>query len=296
MKTNKPIYFSVLTAIFLLLTVQLNAQTPPVFQAPISTPADLDVGTISSGETTVTTVNEAVLFYNPATNGPSITLTGSPDDGSGNIFSAYEWYSVQADGTETIVTGETSQNLPLSSLPPGYHKYRVYGVVDNGDGTVSCQSSDYQDIILFVLPELTVETTANLNGNPLGYCVDDIPTTPINLAVTNLTADYTGNTNGYTSPAGNDFEVNYSWYANLDGGASNPIDLTTTTAAYDVTLIEPGTYTFFVEITYAVKTDDGTREYVVFADTVEDGAGVPLEVTVTPVPGAPTITLGGIID
>lgn len=295
MKTKKTMYCSALTAFFLLLTIQLNAQVPG-FQTPVTSPSDLDVGTISSGETTVTTVEEGVLFYNPATNGPSITLTGSPDDVNGIEFSSYEWYTVLSDGTETIVTGETTATLTLSSLPPGYHKFRVYGVVDNGDGTVSCQSSDYQDIILFVLPELTVETTANLNGNPLGYCVDDLPTTPINLSVSGLSADYTGNSNGYAHPTGGDFEVNYAWYATLEGDTSSPIDLSTTTASYDVVLTEPGTYSFFVEVTYAVKTDDGTRDYVVFTDAVEDGEGAPLELAVTPVPGAPTITLSGITD
>lgn len=295
MKTNNKILFSLLTAIFLLVIVPAKAQAP-TFSSPISTPADLDVGTMSSDETTVTTINDAVLFYNPATSGPSITLNASIDDGAGNTFTSYQWNTVLADGTETLIAGETTAALTATALAPGYHKYRVYGVVDNGDGTVTCQSDEYEDIILFVLPELTVSTLANLNGNPLGYCMEDIPTTPINLSVDNVTADYTANANGYTNPDGGDFTVNYNWYATLEGGTSNPIDLGNTTSSYDVTIAEEGTYTFYVEVTYAVKTDDGTRDYVVFANNVEDATGNPLEIEVTPIPGAPTISIGAVTN
>lgn len=296
MKSYKEFFFSFLISFTLLFAFQINAQTHPNFQSPISVPADLDVGTISSGETMVTTLSEAVLFYNPVTSGPSITLNASLDDGTGNTFTSYEWNSVLGDGTETLVTGTTTAILTASGLAPGYHKYRVYGLVDNGDGTVTCQSDDYQDIILFVLPELSVTTTANLNGNPAGYCVAEIPTTPINLSVSGLSADYTANTNGYVNPTAEDFTLNYKWYAVLDGGTANPIDLATTTNNYDVTITQPGTYTFYVEATYAVKVDDSAREYVVFTDVVEDGTGVPLEIEVTPIPGAPTITIGGVTE
>ena len=294
MKSHKEIFFSLLMSFTLLVAFHGNAQTPPTFTSPIATPADLDVGIINSTAATVTTVDGAVLFYNPATNGPSITLTASSNDGAGNTFSSYEWNTVQFDGTETLLTGESGTTLEASALVPGYHKFRVYGLVDNGDGTVTCQSAEYEDIIVFVLSPLTVTTTANLNGNPSGYCVADIPTTPINLSVSSVTVDYTNNTNGYTNPVGSDFTVNYKWFAVLGDGTANPIDLATTTASYDVALAEPGTYTFYVEVTYAVKTDDGSRDYVVFTDVVDDGAGVPLEIEVTPVPGAPTITIGSV--
>lgn len=289
MKTST-IFKGLLPAIILLVITPAIAQVP-TFTSPISTPADLDVGTISSTATEVTTVDAAVLFYNPATSGPSITLSASTDDGAGNTFTSYQWNTVSSDGTETIITGETAVDLTATSLAPGYHKYRVYGLVDNGDGTVTCQSDQYEDIILFVLPELEVTSEVDLNGNPAGYCVEDIPTAPIQLSIADITADYTANTNGYTNPAGSDFTVNYNWFANLEGGTANPIDLGNA-ATYDVTLAQEGTYTFYVEVTYAVKADDGSRDYVVFTDTVEDGAGNPLEIEVTPVPGAPSITIG----
>src|SRR5690606_12133828 len=138
MKTTN-ILLSLLTAVFLLVIVPAHAQAP-TFTSPVSTPADLDVGTISSTETTVTIVVHAVLFYNPATSGPSITLSASVDDGSGNAFDSYQWNTVSSDGTETLIAGQTTLILTATALDPGYHKYRVYGVVDNGDGTVTCQS------------------------------------------------------------------------------------------------------------------------------------------------------------
>ena len=45
-----------------------------------------------------------------------------------------------------------------------------------------------------------------------------------------------------------------------------------------------------------VKVDGGTRDYVTYVGEVEDGTGNPLEVTITPVPGAPSISVGGIIE
>ncbi|MEJ4088303.1 hypothetical protein [Galbibacter orientalis] len=296
MKTFNTILFTTLLGMGLLTSFQSYAQTAPNPQTPISTPTDLDVGTINSDATTVTVIDDAVLFYNPATSGPSVTLTASIDDGNGNVFDSYQWYLVLEDGTENIVTGQTTANLPLTQLAPGYHKYRVYGLVANDGGTVTCQSEEYQDLILFVLSPLDITTTVTLNGNPQGYCANDVPSTPINLSVSNITADYSSNTNGYSNPSGNDFEVTYNWYAVLDGGAANPIDLGTTVNNYDVSITDPGTYTFYVEVEYVVKVDGGTRDYVTYVGEVEDGTGNPLEVTITPVPGAPSISVGGIIE
>ncbi|QLE01024.1 hypothetical protein HX109_05380 [Galbibacter sp. BG1] len=296
MKTLHKHSIQVLVAFLTLFVFQVNAQTPPNPTTPISTPTDLDVGTISSGATMVTVVDGAVLFYNPATNGPSITLQASTDDGNGNTFSSYEWYTVAEDDTETVVAGETAASLSLTSLAPGYHKYRVYGLADFGGGTITCQSDEYQDIILFVLSPLTVETTANLNGNPQEFCTNDLPATPINLSVSDITADYSANTNGYANPAGSDFEVTYAWFAVSGGDTTNPINLSNTTDNYDVTLTDPGTYTFYVEVEYTVKTDDASRDYVTYVGNVEDGTGNPFEVTINEVPGAPTLTIGAVTE
>ncbi|MBC9797354.1 hypothetical protein [Sinomicrobium weinanense] len=286
-----------LVTLFLVCSVPAFAQiVAPSPVTPIGIPGDLTVGSITNNTLPVTTINDAVLFYNPATSGPSLTLTASLDDGLGNTFTAYQWHTIiTTDGTtetENLITGEATQNLTLTQLTPGYHKYRVYGLVD--DGSVICQSGDFEDIILFVLSPLTVETTFNANGNPLAYCSTDVPATPIELSVTSLNVDYTANTNGYPNPDGNDFEVTYTWFAVKDADTANPIDLATSADTYAVTLTDPGTYTFYVEVEYVVK-DKGSRDYVTYTTTVQDGAA-DLQIVVSPTPGAPTITIGTVTD
>ncbi|WP_268223688.1 hypothetical protein [Sinomicrobium oceani] len=269
----------------------------PVPTTPVTSPGDLNVGTLTNNTGPVNTVEGAVLFYNPATNGPEVTLTASLDDGAGNTFTAYEWYNITTDGTtETAneISGESAQNLVRTALAPGYHKFRVYGLVD--DGNVICQSDDYEDIILFVLSPLTVTTTFNDNGNPLAYCSTDVPATPIELSVSDIAADYTDNANGYSNPGGGDFEVSYQWFAIKDGDTGNPVDLETTTDSYSVTLTDTGTYTFYVEVEYATSIKDkGARDYVMYTSTVQN-AGSDLEIVVSPTPGSPTITIGGVTD
>jgi len=296
MKTFNKILFTTLLGIGLLTSFQSYAQTAPNPQASISTPTHLDVGTINSDATTVTVINDAVLFYNPATSGPSITLTASLDDGNGNVFNSYQWYLVLQNGTENIVSGQTTANLSLAQLAPGYHKYRVYGLVNNEGGTVICQSEEYQDLILFVLSPLDITTTVTLNDNPQEYCANNVFDTPTNLSVTNITADYSANTNGYSNPLGSNFEVSYNWYAVLEGGTANPINLETAVNNYNISITDPGTYTFYVEVKYVVKTDDGTRSYITYVGNIKDSTGDPFEITITAVPGAPTISIGNITN
>ncbi|RAV27448.1 hypothetical protein [Sinomicrobium soli] len=297
MKKITTLFKNGIAAMMFMAVIPVSAQiVAPQPSSPIGAPADLDVGTITNNTGTVTTVDDAVLFYNPATNGPSLTLTASLDDGSGNTFTSYEWYNITTDGTdetENIITGESVQSLVRTALPPGYHKFRVYGLVD--DGSVICQSDDFEDIIVFVLSPLTVATTFADNGTTgLAYCSTDVPENPIALSVDGVTADYSDNANGYANPAGSDFEVSYEWFAVKDGETGSPINLATTTDSYDVILTDPGTYTFYVEVEYAVKDKDA-RDYVTYTSTVQNG-GSDLEIVVSPTPGAPAITIGAVTD
>ncbi|MEH6681498.1 MAG: hypothetical protein V7724_13190 [Sediminicola sp.] len=296
MKTVGKIMTYALTLVLLFASARTIAQVvAPIPTTPITAPANLDVGILTDNTLPVTTVDGAVLFYNPATSGPSLTVTASLDDGAGNTFTGYEWYAITTDGTtetETLISGASTQDLPLTALEPGYHKYRVYGLVENG--TVVCQSDNFEDIILFVLSPLTVETTFELNGNALTYCANDVPATPIVLSVGSLEADYSTNTNGYANPDASDFDVTYNWFAVQDGDTANPLDLANTTESYEVTLTDPGTYTFFVEVEYTVK-DPGSRDYITYVGAVED-AGSDLEIVVSPTPGTPTLTIGSVVD
>ncbi|WP_461534472.1 hypothetical protein [Sinomicrobium sp.] len=286
-------------AMMVMAAIPTAAQiVAPQPAATISTPADLNVGTLNNNTGSVTVLDQAVLFYNPATDGPSLTLTASLDDGNGNTFTSYEWYNIATDGsseTENVITGETAATLTRTGLAPGYHKFRVYGLVN--DGSVICQSEEFQDIIIFVLPPLTVETAFDDKGNPLGYCLADLASmTPIELSVSGVTADYSANANGYTNPLGEAFAVTYQWFAVKDGDTDNPIDLETTTENYSVDLDQAGSYTFYVEVKYvdSIKEDNDDRDYLTYTNQVENTDGTPLTIVVTPIPGAPTISISSV--
>lgn len=279
------------------LFAQIAAPIPATGTGSISTATNLDVGTINTDTPPVTIVSQSVLFYNPATSGPSFDLVASITDQSSTpiTFSSYKWYQVTNNsGVESLGSViETTNTLAISGLTPGYHKYRVYGEVDEGNG-ITCQSNEYQDMIVFVLSPLTVTATANLNGNPLNYCANDVPTTPIQLNVGTITADYSANTFGYNNPPASDFDVTYQWFAVLNGNTAAPIDLGTSTAFYDVTLTGAGTYTFYVKVRYAVKPGS-TAAWHSFDGYVTSG-GNNVEIVVNPTPTAPTITITTIVE
>ncbi|PZD77142.1 hypothetical protein [Mesonia sp. K7] len=301
--TTKKIILSVFVlAIMLLGLNKMTAQVAPgAPTTPINTVDDLDVGTITNNTLPVTTAANGVMFYNPATNGPTIELTASIADGDGNNFDSYVWYNItNASGTETenLIGGQTTQTYTPSSLARGYHKFRVYGVITDG---TTCQSDEYEDIILFVLPTIDVEAEHTLNGSAsLDYCEDNVPTgaDTIELSIASLTADYTGNTNGYTHPVGSDFEFAYQWYYSDDGGVTkSPMGTGSTQTVNDATTgipTTPGTYTFYVDLEYTIKAK-GVRDYVTYQGEVES-AGTTVEVNVIAVPGAPAITIGTVTD
>src|SRR5690606_33915771 len=94
-------------------------------------------------------------------------------------------------------------------------------------------------------------------------------------------------------PLGEAFAVTYRWFAVKDGDTDNPIDLETTTENYSVDLDQAGSYTFYVEVKYvdSIKEDNDDRDYLTYTNQVENTDGTPLTIVVTPIPGAPTITI-----
>src|SRR5690606_24815732 len=140
-----------LIGLFLTISTFLFAQVAPNPTAPITTPENLDVGTINDGETAVSPVTTAVLFYNPA--GTTITLTASETDVvTGLDYSSYVWHAINQNGTIAETLEEKTGTLRVEGLQPGYYRYRVFGFIDD-DGVV-CQSDAYQDLIFFVLRPL----------------------------------------------------------------------------------------------------------------------------------------------
>src|SRR5690606_886672 len=251
-----------LVGFFLTITTSLFAQVAPTPTTPITTPANLDVGTIADDQTEVVEVTTAVLFYNPA--GTAITLKASETDVvTGLDYSSYVWHRVNQDGTIEETLGETTGTLNVTSLQPGYYRYRVFGFID--DEGVICQSDAYQDLIFFVLRPLAPSATAGA-GAVTKFCLNEPPTDPLVLEA-DVVFDAAYNANKFTNPAVGDFALTYRWYAVNDNDPGTQIPLTDPATAtnpgainnieIDYTdLTDFGSYTFFVEVQYANSIKD----------------------------------------
>src|SRR5690606_15067922 len=83
-------------------------------------------------------------------------------------FTEYIW-SESTDGTSwTDIAEESDETLNRSGLTPGYHHYRVMGIInpDNVDESLLCESLT-ETFVVYVLAPLTVSgsgTSANSGG------------------------------------------------------------------------------------------------------------------------------------
>lgn len=306
MKTTMTMLKAGLIGLFLMISSSIFAQTVPNPNLPIANAEDLNIGTADDGEPPVAHIADAVMFYNPATDGPSLTLVASVTDAiTGLDFSSYIWHEIDGTGTVTEELTEESGNLELSELQPGYHRYRVYGLVD--DDGVTCQSDEFQDIILFVLRPLDITSSTPVDAI-LEFCLNDVPAESLALeadVIFDSLIEYYGN--GFPNPAVGDFELTYRWYAINNENPEVEIPLTDPASSTDAGAVsninvdyaeftEAGTYTFHVEVQYssAIK-DSGTREHAVWTATVGGGTD-PYELIVTLAPGRPTITIENVQD
>lgn len=307
MKTTMTTFKASLSGLLLMISSGIFAQTAPTPTLPVTTANDLNIGTLDDGQPPVTHVADGVLFYNPETNGPSLTLVATVTDlVTGLDFSSYIWYEITlADGNEvTAVVQESESNqLALSDLEPGYHRYRVYGLVDD-DGVI-CQSDEFQDIILFVLRPLAV--TASEIDAITAFCLNDVPTEPLALeAEVDFNSTVAYNSNGFPTPGAADFDLTYRWYAinNAAPGTeislTDPLTNTNAGAENNITVdyadfTAAGTYTFHVEVEYSSSIQDrGDRDHAIWTATV--GGETPFELVVTTAPGRPTITIESVND
>lgn len=313
MKTTMTMFRTSLVALFLTLSANAFAQVvAPIPTTPIANPGNLEVGTLNDNTAPVTIMADAVLFYNYITGvGPNLTLAASLLDENGLAFTDYVWIRVTNDGgnEEFETLSETENELSLENLAPGYHKYRIHGIVDNEDEVI-CQSDEFQDIILFVLRPL--DLTATATDAIARFCANDIPDGNLDL---NVAVDFNSlilyNDNGYDNPAVGGFNLTYRWYAvetgNDETEAANQISLATNEnisgATNDISIpygdlsfaTTAGTYRFYVEVRYSDDIKNpGDRAHALWTGVV--GGDTPVELEITPIPGRPTITIEEIID
>ena len=301
MKTTQTTLKTSLVGLFLMATLGVMAQTtgtiekPPLNLGPVNTSFDdvsrVNILTADLGSFNATyEETNAVLFYNPATSGPSMTLTASLTEdhtertGTDALkFTQYRWYYMGQDGSEAvaghglIATGtdkvagvDTDANQhQVTQLEPGFHYFKVEGYIvpeglDIDDELCTVQEETF---IVFVLPELTT-TVAHTGGDTslLQYCENEADAqTNVVLTASAAYDTYTG------EPASDQFDLKYTWYAvksndvfSADNGdfptidasktdISGAIQQTAATATFTPDISEIGAYKFFVEVEYTVK-------------------------------------------
>lgn len=283
--------------LFLTSTVFGQGTIPPAPTGTISTPANLNLGTANDGVAPITTVADAIMFYNPATDGPDVTLTASETDAlTGLNYTEYIWHNINHDGSIESTFSTVTRTLNLTDLGPGYHRIRVYGIID-ADG-IECQSDEFQDMIIFVLRPLSI-TSDTPTGAITEFCLGEAPAN--NLEFTSATlfdATHPYANTDFPNPAVDSFDLTYRWYAINSENPTTQIDLgTTKDLSLDLeTLTDYGNYTFHVEVQYAnTLKDRGTRDFAIWTATV-GGAATPYTLTVSRKPGRATITITTVND
>lgn len=310
MKQTNPLLKISLVGLFLFFATIAAAQDPiPAVVPPVNAPEKLNTGTYDDGTGSVNSMTDAVLFYNPA--GTSITLVASPDDGDGNSFDLYVWHEITAaDGlVGDVIQTSDDPELILVDLEPGFHRIRVYGLVESGTGE-DCSSSEFQDMVIFVLNPLA--PSASTTSAITEFCI----ATPESGDLTfNTTLAFTRSYEhvNLPNPAVSAFDVTYNYFAMLEGDLTEtryPLQVTPATnnngentftisyadiAALGVT----GVLTFHVEVQYSesIKTRDG-RSHAIWESEILNGSDEPYKIEITPQPGRPTITIkpGSITD
>jgi hypothetical protein len=218
----------------------------------------------------------------------AVKLQASPNDGTlpAKPFTSYVWSRVNSNSGADVITGQTGNILSLTNETPGYHTYRVNGIIDNLNGAV-CQSDAYEDFTVFVLPALT--PNALVTGTPsLNYCANNATNTGITLKATpTFTTALEALPTGITGvqPTIGDFGLTYKWTKINTVGNVETVITSATTDTYVVNDTEVGTFKYKVEVVYNVKTGCGP-----YSAIVQSGASDAV-INVTAAPGKPTITI-----
>ncbi|KEO75535.1 hypothetical protein [Anditalea andensis] len=213
-----------------------------------------------------------------------IELTVDESQNIGAPFMSFEWFLLNADGTEPNESiqagdGDLGRNLNYVSTRTGYQIYRVYGY--SVEGQTGCY--EMTDIAVYVLPTIPLEpqdveeTYCTTDATPI---VADGTTNSLGLGAIILNAEVD------QTPFPDTYALNYVWSKSFDGGPSVDLDQATEEtyiigSATNDDHTEVGTHTYSVRISYVVN--DGGCE-------VSETMAV---ITVTPAPEKPVINVTG---
>ncbi len=268
---------------------------------------------------------DAILFYNPAKENQFTLRASSIEDIASNRglkFTSYKWYTGSADNW-TLVDGQKDSLLVRSGLEPGYHHFRVEGII-NPNGVPEDLLCGFLDetFTVFVLPSLSITSSGTgATGSFYVYCESDVENDvkqkKIGIETQVSFVDYS------QTPEVDKFEKLYRFYAikaKEDGTFPN-YDLTlkedptsvdgielleeNTTGIFSPQMDKHGKYKIYVETEYTIKgrrydktESEGKvrdRPYMIFNALAKHGEE-DLVVTVTPKPGKPHITIISVTD
>ena len=237
---------------------------------------------------------------------------------------------IQPEGLEKSVGTGDAHKLSVNGLTPGYHIFQVEGIMnpDGAESTDLCEP-EVETIVLYVLPPLKVSANGEDPSGNFQYCETDAATQEA-VTITSST-EFVSGSEPVVSPGVDAFEKRYRFYAikqqsdkTFTQFDSNNVDIDPTTLP-GVTLLngpgmltvggeigdfkpnmaEYGKYQIMLEVEYTVKDRqfrtpgdaDGirVRPHVIYRSIVMHNSQ-PLEITVTPKPGKPHITIENVID
>lgn len=232
-----------------------------------------------------------VLFYNPAVQGPSLTLIATEHEyhearpsQDPLAFTSYKWFYMGQDYNNPVAMArgnipqsgleQVSNRLQVQNLNEGYHVFKVQGFIvpPGSDPDLLCPPEDEEYYVVYVLPELQVEVTRMGDmTKPLQFCESDDAQDWVQLSAKTNYANYVG------EPDLNDFDIRYKWYSVLlDGQVVSPIvdptksDISkawmmqenvatggsSTSNEFRPNNMWSGRYKFFVEVEYVLKDRD----------------------------------------
>ncbi len=243
-------------------------------------------------------------------------------------------YGIDVNGNLQTMSDDPNNNkIIVTGLEEGYHYFRVQGIVNPND-IVDFEGCDIQEeiFVVFILPQLDITVNSNstlTNGTNQVFEFCETEGQNENQDKVSITTTYSFQNSALptSTPSAQDFDVNYRYYAvpastdqtSIDDATVDPVTYGTLLpngagVANEITDLENffpqigtiGTYKILVEIEYTLKErnyndDDETsgrvRPYVIYRDLamLADGT-TPLEITVTPKPGKPHITIEGVTD